>query len=232
MWKSGDGAMREGDQILIDYVAFFSSESAAEAYRVDDVGPGEFHMGDVLNLSMTTPVDGVYFTQYTHDQKINPGDTAVEKNTSGTRDVRPNEVPGCTIVYATNEVRGHFTDSQNYIGIILDENAARYFSVRNLIPQSQLAGTVREGENVLITDEKGTDLLGCYTPVTGRGYSVILDSTEANDGSWRPVITISGTGQRVNGFAADFYRRQQRRRERNPDHGGTGRSRLLRILYP
>ena len=125
MWKSGDGAMREGDQILIDYVSFFSSESAAEAYRVDDVGPGEFHVGDVLNLSMTTPVDGVYFTQYTHDQKINPGDTAVEKNTSGTRDVRPNEVPGCTIVYATNEVRGHFTDSQNYIGIILDENGVR-----------------------------------------------------------------------------------------------------------
>ncbi len=196
--------MREGDQILIDYVAFFSSESAAEAYRVDDVCPGEFHVGDVLNLSMTTPVGGVYFTQYTHDQKINPGDTAVEKNTSGTRDVRPNEVPGCTIVYATNEVRGHFTDSQNYIGIILDEIAARYFSVRNLIPQSQLAGTVREGENVLITDEKGTDLLGRYTPVTRRGYSVILDSTEANDGSWRPVITVSGTGQRVNGFAADF----------------------------
>ena len=204
MWKSGDGAMAEGDQVLIDYVAFFATEEAADSYRSDGVGRGEFHVGDMLNLTVTTPLEGVYFTQYTQNQKVNPGDTAVEKNSSGTLDVVPNEVPGRTIDYTTNEVRCHFTDSQNYIGILMDETAAKYFTVRNLVPKNELAGTVREGESVLITNEDGKSPLERYTPVTGHGYSVILDPTSLNDGTWRPLITIAGTGKKVNGFAADF----------------------------
>ncbi len=204
MWNDGDGGMRSGDQIQIDYIAFFSSEEEAEAYCPEENKNIRFHVGDTLNLTMTTPVPDMYFTQYSQYQYINPGDTAYDKNTSGDLDVRPNEVPGRTVFYTKNVVRGHFTDRQNYIRIELDENARTYFSVRDLIPQSELAGTVREGENVLITDPSVLTGTGRYIPVTGRGYSVILDPTDVNDGTWRPVITISGTGQKVNGFAADF----------------------------
>ena len=35
MWKIGNGNMSKGDQIQIDYVAFFSTEAQAEAFRID-----------------------------------------------------------------------------------------------------------------------------------------------------------------------------------------------------
>ena len=204
IWKDAVRDAVIGDQIQIDYVAFFSNEEDARAYTPGKGRNVSFHVGDTLNLTMTTPVEGAYFTQYSQYQYINPGDTAFDKNTSGDLDVRPNEVPGRTIFYTKNEVRGHFTDNQNYIKIELNENARKYFSVRDLVPQSELKGTVRQGENVLVTDASGATVADRYTPMTGKGYTVILDPTDANDGTWRPIITISGTEQKVNGFAADF----------------------------
>ena len=203
-WIRLDPGTGRSAELLIDYVAFFANKADAEDYRPEETFANVFHVGDTLNLTMTTPVEDAYFTQYSQYQYINPGDTAYDKNSSGDLDVTPNEVPGRTLFYTKNEVRGHFTDRQNYIRVELDEDAQKYFTVRDLVPQSVLAGTVREGENVLMTNPSGSTAAEKYTPVTGRGYTVILDPSAENDGTWRPVITISGTGQQVNGFAADF----------------------------
>ena len=203
-WIRLDPGTGRSAELLIDYVAFFANKADAEDYRPEETFANVFHVGDTLNLTMTTPVEDAYFTQYSQYQYINPGDTAYDKNSSGDLDVTPNEVPGRTLFYTKNEVRGHFTDRQNYIRVELDEDAQKYFTVRDLVPQSVLAGTVREGENVLMTNPSGSTAAEKYTPVTGRGYTVILDPSAENDGTWRPVITNSRTGQQVNGFAADF----------------------------
>ncbi|MBQ3708113.1 MAG: S-layer homology domain-containing protein [Clostridia bacterium] len=62
MWKSGDGNMNVGDEVDIDYIAFFPTRQAAKAFRagkeLSDIGengqllPGvyQFHAGDVLNF--------------------------------------------------------------------------------------------------------------------------------------------------------------------------------------
>ena len=64
MWKSGAGGMKDGDAILIDYIAFFPTQKDAKMYltqtevELSTIGEGgqllpgvyQLHAGDVLNL--------------------------------------------------------------------------------------------------------------------------------------------------------------------------------------
>ena len=50
-WNSGDGDMTSGDQIQIDYVAFFSTESAARSFN----GPGDADQYRTISISSNFP---------------------------------------------------------------------------------------------------------------------------------------------------------------------------------
>ena len=182
-------------------------DPALELQRVFGVktSNGMFHVGDKLNLTMTTTEPGYYFKSCWHAMYVNPGDTAYDTNRSGELPVENGITPTPVIVYTKCVGWGIFTDKQNCIEIDMDENAQKYFTVRNLVPQNQLTESYMKGRNILNTAKQtGTEQKYSITPVSTAAYSIVLDSTAENDGTWRPVISFPKTGQKVNGFAADF----------------------------
>ncbi len=165
-----------------------------------------FHVGDKMNLTITTPNQGYNFTGYSQFQYLNPGDTAYDKNVPHTDNYVAGTIPGWNIVHQKCEVRGIF-GRQNYISIEMDSQAEKYFTIRNLVPQNELTLSYMKGQNVLAISNENGGTNNKTLPVVSRAYTIELDPTAENNGQWRPVITFSGTNQKVNGFAADFIAR-------------------------
>ena len=164
-----------------------------------------FHIGDTMNLEMQAVGVSESFVSYNQYQYRNPGDTAYDKNVPHTDNYVEGTIPGWVLECPKCEVRGIF-GRQNYISIEIDELAERYFTVRNLVPQNELTLSYMKGLNILsIPNTNGGT--SKTMPVVGRAYTIELDPTEDNEQKWRPVITFAATGQRVNGFAADFIAR-------------------------
>ena len=167
-----------------------------------------FHVGDKLNLTMTTDEDGYYLQKCWRAQYLNPGDTAYDQNRSGELPLENGIPPKPVIVYTKCVCRGIFSHTQNHIQIKLDEDAQKYFVVENTVPQSYLSEYYMKGQCVLNTAEatgvKGEARTYSTEVVSGRAYTITLTFSDDNDGTWRPVIIFPKTGQKVNGFAADF----------------------------
>ncbi len=164
-----------------------------------------FHIGDTMNLEMQAIGVSESFVSYNQYQYRNPGDTAYDKNVPHTDNYVEGTIPGWVLECPKCEVRGIF-GRQNYISIEIDELAERYFTIRNLVPQNELTLSYMQGLNILaISNTNGGT--SKTMPVVGRAYTIELDPTEDNEQKWRPVITFAATGQRVNGFAADFIAR-------------------------
>ncbi|MBR2742890.1 MAG: hypothetical protein IKD89_04795, partial [Clostridia bacterium] len=167
-----------------------------------------FHVGDKLNLTMTTEEPGYYLSRCWREQYLNPGDESYVDDRSGDLPIQNGIVPTPVIVLSKCKGRGTFTNMKNFIDVQLDANAQKYFTVDDIVPDDRLTESYMKGRNVLNTAKQSGDMTRpraySFEPVSSNAYTVNLSSTDENDGTWRPVITVRKTGQTVQGFSADF----------------------------
>ena len=154
-----------------------------------------FHVGDVIKISATAydKYKDYEYESYESEAYANPGDTKPEESgvIPGSYELKFKKVR-----YALTPI---FTQQKNVIEIQLDQEAQKYFTVTNIIPKEQLAYSDMKGKNILYIEEP-LDGETHTRPVYGKVYEVALKPTEQNDGTYRPLITQSLTGQTVNGY--------------------------------
>ena len=154
-----------------------------------------FHVGDVIKLSATaySKYKDYEYESYESEAYTNPGDTKPEESgvIPGSYELKLKKVR-----YALTPI---FTQQKNVIEIQLDKEAQKYFTVANIVPKEQLAYSDLKGKNILYIEEP-LDGETHTRPVYGKVYEVSLIPTEQNDGTYRPLITQSLTGQSVNGY--------------------------------
>ena len=165
-----------------------------------------FHIGDVINLSMELEDKAYYVSGYDRKQYANLGDadSAFDRNCSGEITVGETS-PVLEIVRPKCIVGATVSNVPNHISIEMDSLAKKYFTVSNLLPQEELKKlTFAKGKDILAISDTNGGTGNKITPVTDRVYTIELNPTGENDGTWRPVFTLAPTGQKVNGFVADI----------------------------
>jgi len=165
-----------------------------------------FHIGDVINLSMELEDKAYYVSGYDRKQYANLGDadSAFDRNCSGEITVGETS-PVLEIVRPKCTVGATVSNVPNHISIEMDSLAKKYFTVSNLLPQEELKKlTFAKGKDILAISDTNGGTGNKITPVTDRVYTIELNPTGENDGTWRPVFTLAPTGQKVNGFVADI----------------------------
>ncbi len=144
MWKQGDGGMTSGDGIQIDYVAFFSTEEAAKAFRDEErsgdtcLAPGNylFHLGDALTfrteLTQAGELAGLSPSGYRYDlfkekngEFIDGGDKPYINGTGDLKLRGTNEKETLNGNYY--RIEPTFTQTENQVVVQIEEADLQYF---------------------------------------------------------------------------------------------------------
>ncbi|MEE0059248.1 MAG: Calx-beta domain-containing protein [Acutalibacteraceae bacterium] len=167
-----------------------------------------YHVGDTIKLSATSyeKYKDYQFESYESEAYVNPGDTKPEESGVIPADY---ELTFKKIRYTLKPV---FSQQKNIIEVQLDDEAQKYFTVTNIVPKEQLTYTDMKGKNVICIDDP-LDGENHTRPVYGKVYEVSLAPTALNDGTYRPRITQSHTGDTVNGYF--MYVRAYERADKN-----------------
>ena len=158
-----------------------------------------FHVGDTLDLR-GTPEEGWYYKGYSMTTYKNYDDTQAKMDA-------PVVLHPINLKLSNEEyyvIRPVFTQKDNNIRIIMDDEAKKYFEIQGLCKPDELPDSMKD-KNILKIDNRQKETDPVYLPMAGDAYEIRLLNTAANsNGTYRPVFKIRDTGQIVNGYVMDF----------------------------
>nr|MCR5303574.1 hypothetical protein [Lachnospiraceae bacterium] len=169
-----------------------------KASDLSKMGEYQYHVGDTVSLE-ATPESGYSYAGYAMKTFRNYDDTNPLSSSELVKSPL-NLKFGDSELYVINPV---FTTQNNVIEVEMSSDAAKYFSVQGLVPDSELSSQLK-GKKILKIDNRLSASDPVTQPVPGDAYEIRAVNTAANDGSYRPVFTIKKTGDKVNGYVVDM----------------------------